>query len=282
MLLKKCPGFFTRYPSPSPGPGATRRCLSQRRTSHGGAALFPLLYGRPEKRACFLLRRSAAQRHCSGPRCGLATTGRRDHPLGDQSIIAAAAGLYAAESIAKRRPMPWGLLNIRKEKDYYRFLVRVSDNSGYLTRRSPPNRVKAVEQSETRMAGLRQSLISGNTAGIHQYVRTDPRFFPKTPEEVGSPAELYLRRVEPIIPSYFSKVPTAPYGVRRLEPRLEGIAGPLGIINAPSAEEPMGIYYFNGRPPPICLCCLPGIWPCMNSCRDIISNEPAGREQSLP
>ena len=153
---------------------------------------------------------------------------------------------YISGEYSRKAPDAVGLAQYPRGKDYYRFLVRFATTLDISPEEVHGIGLKAVEESEARMAGLRQSLdFKGTRQEFNQYVRTDPRFFPKTPEELEARLNFYLRRVEPIIPSYFSKVPKAPYGVRRLEPRLEGSQA-LGHYQRPSADEPMGIYYFNG------------------------------------
>jgi uncharacterized protein (DUF885 family) len=76
-------------------------------------------------------------------------------------------------------------------------------------------------------------------------LRTNPRFFVKTPEEVGRRLEGYAAQMETKLDSLFSRRPKAPYGVGRLAPELEPNMT-YGFYDGPQASRPKGIYYYNG------------------------------------
>lgn len=104
-------------------------------------------------------------------------------------------------------------------------------------------RVAAIEAEMTR---LRETIgFKGGKAAFKQQLRSDPRFFPKTAEEIGERLMSHIRRIEPKLDSFFLRRPRAAYGVRRLQPQLEG-GQTFGYYNPPTAAEPTGYYYFNG------------------------------------
>jgi len=104
----------------------------------------------------------------------------------------------------------------------------------------------AVEELDLKMAGIRHQIgFKGSKAEFHQFLKTDSRFFVETPEEVGELLMAFVRRIEPLIPSVFSKLPEAPYGVKRLDPELEG-AMTFGYYEMPTPKEPVGNYRYNG------------------------------------
>lgn len=106
--------------------------------------------------------------------------------------------------------------------------------------------LERVAAIEAEMAGLRAGLsFKGTKEEFKQRLRTDPRFFPKTPEEIGERLMAHIRRIEPKLDAFFLRKPKAPYGVRRLEPRLEP-GQTFGYYNPPTAAEAAGYYYFNG------------------------------------
>ncbi len=53
-----------------------------------------------------------------------------------------------------------------------------------------------------------------------------------------------VRKLEPKIPEYFSRMPKAPYGVKRLDPALEG-AMTFGYYQMPTPQSPEGDYMYN-------------------------------------
>jgi len=104
-----------------------------------------------------------------------------------------------------------------------------------------------VERIDARMAAVRARLgFQGTKAEFHKMIRTDSRFLAKTPEEVGERLMAPMKRIEPLVSKYFLHVPKAPYGVKRLDPQLEGSTFTFGYYDMPTAEEPTGRYRFNG------------------------------------
>lgn len=99
---------------------------------------------------------------------------------------------------------------------------------------------------QQQMRAIRDELgFEGTAEDFHAQMRADPRFFAQTPEEVADRYMAYIREVEPHIPDYFSVLPEAPYGVRRLDPAAEpGMT--FGYYQTPTPANPRGEYRFNG------------------------------------
>ena len=73
-----------------------------------------------------------------------------------------------------------------------------------------------------QMRAIRDELgFEGTAEEFHDRMRDDSRFFASTPEEVEERYLGYIQRVEPHIADYFSVLPKAPYGVKRLDPAAE-------------------------------------------------------------
>ena len=104
----------------------------------------------------------------------------------------------------------------------------------------------AVEEINVEMAKIRRRIgFEGTKKDFHHFLKTDGRFFAQTPDEVSSRLMAYITRLEPIIGSVFSRLPEAPYGVKRLDPELEG-SMTFGYYDLPKQNEPVGYYRFNG------------------------------------
>jgi uncharacterized protein (DUF885 family) len=96
------------------------------------------------------------------------------------------------------------------------------------------------------MKKVRDTLgFKGTKAEFKAKVKSDPRFFPRTPEEIGERLMSHIRRIEPKVDAFFLRRPKAPYGVKRLAPQLEP-GQTFGYYNPPTASDPTGYYYFNG------------------------------------
>ena len=153
---------------------------------------------------------------------------------------------YLNGDYASKAPQGVGLSQYPSGKEYYRFLVH-----NYTTLEVSPDEVHriglaAVEKDEAKMAEMRRTIgFQGTSEDFNRFVKTNERFFPKTPEEIEARLMSYVSRVRNVVGSYFAELPKAPYGVKRLDPALEA-GETFGHYDQPSASEPMGIYYFNG------------------------------------
>jgi uncharacterized protein (DUF885 family) len=87
--------------------------------------------------------------------------------------------------------------------------------------------------------------FGGSLAEFRTFLKTDPRFFARTPAEVGKRLMAGQERILPRVPELFGRVPRAPFGVQRLEPELEG-AMTFGYYQTPTVSDPKGYYRFNG------------------------------------
>ena len=131
-------------------------------------------------------------------------------------------------------------------KDYYAHLVRRST-----TLPVTPEEVHKIGLAEIDKLNLLLDLIrqkvdfKGSRDEFLKFLKTDSRFFAKTPDEVGERLMAAQNRIADKIPTLFGKMPRAPYGVKRLEPELEG-SMTFGYYQVPTAADPKGYYKYNG------------------------------------
>lgn len=90
--------------------------------------------------------------------------------------------------------------------------------------------------------------FKGTMAEFKTYLRTDKRFYPTTSQQIGDTMMAAIRIIEPKMPQYFSMMPKAPYGVRRLAPELEP-SMTYGIYTMPESVGASGYYNYNGLNP---------------------------------
>jgi uncharacterized protein (DUF885 family) len=103
-----------------------------------------------------------------------------------------------------------------------------------------------VADLDAKMRAIREQLkFQGDRAAFLDMLRRDARFLAKTPDDVERRYRSYVERMAPRIPEYFSVLPKAPYGVKRLDPAAEpGMT--YGYYEQPSPMNPAGTYYYNG------------------------------------
>ncbi len=129
-----------------------------------------------------------------------------------------------------------------------RYLRLITDHTGL---KLTPQQIHAIGEQriaelERRMQAIRDKVgFKGTREAFHESLRKDPRFLAKTPADVEKRYLGYVGRMAPFIPKYFSTLPKAPYGVRRL-PLASEKGMTYGYYDGPSPAEPTGYYYYNG------------------------------------
>jgi uncharacterized protein (DUF885 family) len=106
--------------------------------------------------------------------------------------------------------------------------------------------LKEVERIGAEMnAVMKQVGFQGDFAAFLQFLRTDPRFYAKTPEELLSKASRIAKRIDGKLPSLFKTLPRLPYTV---EPVPDDIAPKYTTgryVGAPQGSTQPGIYWVN-------------------------------------
>ena len=157
------------------------------------------------------------------------------------SLVSYISGEYGSQA-----PSAVGLAQYPGGSDYYRALARRTTSPDAKPEEIHKLGLAAVERLNTELDALRQRVgFTGTLSDFRRFLKTDSRFFAKTPEEVGERLLAAQKRIAPRVPEFFGKIPRAPYGVERLEPELEG-AMTFGYYQIPTAQEPKGYYKYNG------------------------------------
>ena len=106
--------------------------------------------------------------------------------------------------------------------------------------------LKEVDRLEQEMSKVRARLgFEGSKAEFHRVLRNDPRFIPKTPDEIRDRLVQAVDQITPKLRQYFLRFPKSPWAIRRLNPALEE-SMTFGYYTIPTAVDPSGYYYFNG------------------------------------
>ncbi|MBX3428411.1 MAG: DUF885 domain-containing protein [Hyphomonadaceae bacterium] len=126
-----------------------------------------------------------------------------------------------------------GLRSVPGGEDLYRYLVR-----SYTTTDMTPEqihelgnqevaRIRALMEEEIRASGFR-----GNFAAFQRFLRTDPQFYARTPEDLVEHASEVAKRADGQLPRLFATLPRLSYGIR--------------VIPAEQAEGSTTAYYTQG------------------------------------
>ena len=156
-------------------------------------------------------------------------------------LAAAVSGDYRAKA-----PEAVGLSQYPGGLDAYRELVRLHTTMGVTPEQVHDIGLRNVERIAREMTRIRAELgFKGTPVEFKESLRVNPRFFPKTPGEIGERLMGYITRIEPVVDQFFLRRPKAPYGVKRLDPQLEP-GQTFGYYQTPTASDPRGYYNYNG------------------------------------
>ncbi len=146
----------------------------------------------------------------------------------------------------KLAPDAVGLYQYPAGKDYYRFLVNFNTNLSISPEEVHEIGLREVELANAQIKEIQEKLnFQGTLTEFFEATKEDPQFYAKTPEEIGERFIRFIDEIEPTVNSFFKKIPKAPYGTQRLDPRLEASMS-YGYYEPPNPSEPKGIYYYNG------------------------------------
>lgn len=158
-----------------------------------------------------------------------------------EQLAAFLEGEYAAAA-----PADVGASRYPGGEAYYRFATRRSTTLDVAPEAVHAVGLELVAELEAAMAAIREEVgFTGTRQEFQHLLRSDPRFFPKSPEEVGERLRAAAHAFEARLDAFFDVRPQAPWDARRLDAALEG-SQTYGYYDPPTPEEPHGVYYFNG------------------------------------
>ncbi len=129
---------------------------------------------------------------------------------------------------------------------YYEWRVR-----SYTTLDTTADDVHAIGLREVeRIRGEMQLVIAqvgfdGSFDAFLQYLRTDPRFYARTPEELLKQAAWIAKRMDGKLPSLFRRLPRQPYGVEPVPPDIAPKYTGGRYVGAPLDGTRAGTYWVN-------------------------------------
>lgn len=139
-----------------------------------------------------------------------------------------------------------GVRTLPDGEAYYSYLVR-----SFTTTNMTPEEVHALGESEVRriralMDGvIVESGFHGSFAQFIQFLRTDPQFYARTPDELERYVALLTRRADAGLPRLFGTLPRLTYGIVRTPEEIASTAPTAGYdLGSMSLGQP-GIYYLN-------------------------------------
>lgn len=131
-------------------------------------------------------------------------------------------------------------------EDYYRTQIRE-----YTTLDLPAQEVHRIGLEEVaRIRAEMQTIIDGldfdgDFAAFLAFLRTDPRFYAKTPEQLLTHAREISKRIDAELPRYFGKLPRRTYGVAPVPEAIAPFYTAGRYSGAPAGSHEPGWYWVN-------------------------------------
>jgi uncharacterized protein (DUF885 family) len=139
-----------------------------------------------------------------------------------------------------------GASTLPKGRDYYRFRVRY-----YTTLDISPEEVHRIGRSEVERIRremdeiIRQVGFKGDFAAFLTMLRTDPRFYAKSADDLLKTAAYIAKRMDGRLPSLFGKLPRLPYGIEPVPAHLAPKYTAGRYITSPIGSTQPGYYWVN-------------------------------------
>lgn len=114
-----------------------------------------------------------------------------------------------------------------------------------------PEEIHEIGLAEVeRIAGemnavMKQVGFEGDLAAFLKFLRTDPRFYAKTPEELLARAAWIAKRMDGKLPALFGRLPRLPYTVEPVPDDLAPKYTTGRYVSAPEGSTQPGIYWVN-------------------------------------
>lgn len=139
-----------------------------------------------------------------------------------------------------------GLWHYPDGGSYYQYLIRLHTNLDLSPDEIHQLGIDRMATIQKEMQLIREEIgFEGTAQEFHANLKSDSSIYLNSPKEVESLYNEFINRIEPLINKYFSTLPNAPYGVKRLDKAME--AGmTYGLYQIPSADESRGLYRYNG------------------------------------
>jgi len=131
-------------------------------------------------------------------------------------------------------------------KAYYEFLLRRYTTLPLTAEQVHQKGLSEVERIQSEMNDvIRQVGFKGTFAEFIAFLRTDPRFYAKTPEELLERASWICKRMDGKLPSLFKTLPRLPYGVAPVPAEIAPKFTGGRYVEAPVGSTQPGYFWVN-------------------------------------
>jgi uncharacterized protein (DUF885 family) len=136
--------------------------------------------------------------------------------------------------------------DLPRGREYYAYRVRHFTTLDVTPEQVHEIGLREVARIHSEMEDvIRQAGFQGDFAAFLQFLRTDPRFYARTPEELLKQASFIAKRMDGKLPSLFGRLPRLPYGVEPVPAHLAPKYTGGRYVEAPVGGTRAGTYWVN-------------------------------------
>ena len=139
-----------------------------------------------------------------------------------------------------------GLYAMPGGKELYQYLIQSQTTTNMTADEIHAIGLAEVDRITKAMTATKDEIgFKGSLKEFFEYVRTDPKFKPKSKEALGDLYRGIEKRLEPTLPTLFSTIPRSPLEIRAVPAFLEkNQAGGYYQQGTPDGSRP-GVFYYN-------------------------------------
>lgn len=137
-----------------------------------------------------------------------------------------------------------GLSALPEGNRFYNYRIRLLTTTNQSPDELYNTGLSEVKRIKERMEKIKNRVgFTGDLKAFFDYMRTDPKFKPyKTPEEILDAYRAVEKRIQPLMPKYFTHFPKTPFEVRQTESFRAATAAAQYFAGTPDGRRP-GIFY---------------------------------------
>ncbi len=139
-----------------------------------------------------------------------------------------------------------GASELPNGREYYAYLIRHFTTLDVTAEEIHQLGLTEVERIRSEMMDVIQGVgFSGDFKAFLDFLRSDPRFYPKTPEELLKEAAYIAKRMDGKLPSLFKTLPRLPYSVEPVPDELAPKYTAGRYVGAAIGSTQPGYYWVN-------------------------------------